>query len=229
MSWQKEGKQEFDLWESVEYCKMLQKRWGTYEEFENTPIEKRKRARQPIIDALRATINLKFKQPIDILEVGCGCGNWLWIIREYAKRLIGLDSSEMMLSITHEELNKRGVEVEVIKGTCWKIPLEDNSVDFSFQIDVCMHVGGSWESIKEMLRVTRQVVLFTGPSFESWKQVMNYKVRKLADHGMYWGVSHILLDKELSELQQQGKIAGWYYLPREVTEIYKHRILVVER
>jgi len=228
MGWKTEGKQNFDTWDDKEYCEMLKKRWGPYEDFENDPRQKKIIARQPIIAALKELLVSLPEKP-KVLEVGCGCGNWLWVIKDYVKESIGLDPSEHMRCITKNEFAKRKTSVEVIDGTCWKISLKDNEVDVSFQIDVCMHVGGSWESIKEMLRVSSKAILFTGPSFEAWKDKMNYKVRKIADHGMYWGVSYILLEQELAKLSERKAIRSWYYLDREPTDIYKHRILVVEK
>jgi len=227
MNWKTKGKQNFDVWDDQEYCEMLKQRWGPYEDFENDPRQKKAIAREPIIIALKELLG-KFPES-KVLEVGCGCGNWLWVIKDYVKDLIGIDPSEHMRQITRKEFAKRNKDITVFNGSCWETDFGNNTVDISFQIDVCMHVGGSWESIKEMLRVSSKAILFTGPSFEAWKDKMNYKVRKIADHGMYWGVSYILLEHELAKLLESGIINSWYYLDREPTDIYKHRILVVEK
>jgi ubiquinone/menaquinone biosynthesis C-methylase UbiE len=253
----KSNRQQFDHWDSVEYCKKLQARWGSYENFEMDKHAKKYKERQTVIKALKLFLiraagccgtlmgeggpwnpekseeeNLLEADPmgfISILEVGCGCGNWLWIAKYYSNKLIGLDYSKHMRRITRKEFAKRNRKVETIGGTCWDIPLKDNEVDVSFQIDVCMHVGGSWDSIKEMIRVSRRGVFFTGPSFEPWTDdVMDHKVRKLSDHGMYWGVSYKLVNKKLDELKEAGKIRSYHYEYREPTDVYKHKILVVE-
>lgn len=210
-----------DFWLSEELCAKLKKRWGAYQEFEH------KKSKKPLIGILREVIK-RFSEPT-VLEVGCGGGHFLWVVRSYAKRLIGVDSSPCMLNMTSESFAKEGIHnVGLRHGTCWNLPFASNSIDVVFQIDVCMHVGGSWNSIKEMLRVARKAIFFTGPSFEMEQRRLDEKKNLF---GMSWGVSQPLLEHNLLQLYRRkpGRILNCRFLDRPSTKTYKHKILVVEK
>jgi len=203
-------------WDNLRKCESLQKRWGSYGNF----LDKKKK--RPVFAALTELIK-KHKKPT-VLEVGCGCGHWLWLIHQMGVSVIGQDYSKYMRRITIREFAKRNVAIKVRCGLCWDLPFDDDSVDISFQIDVCMHIGGSWKSIQEMLRVSRKAVFFTGPSFEEYGIKLD---RRKASNS--WGVNKILLEKKLAVLKQEGKIAKFYYRSRPSTSKYNHRILIIEK
>ena len=87
-----------------------------------------------------------------------------------------------------------------------------------------MHIGGSWKSLKEMIRVAKKYIVFTGPSFDIFKDVMDKKIK-----GMSWAVSICLLEKELNKMIDNGYIKNYTWKDRKQTKVYKHRVLVMEK
>lgn len=214
-------------WLEAEKCKKLQKKWGLdYDEFVRKPNKENKVA---VIKALNDIVD-KLDVDNTVLEVGCGAGHFMWAIKDKVSNLIGLDYSPYMLDLTREQFSKVGLKPELKLGSCWKLPFSSNYVDFSFSIDVNMHIGGSWEAIREMIRVSRQYVLFTGPSFDQFTNTMDQqKVKKKLKRGKRWGVSLPLLETNLQELRKKKVIVDYYFLERAPTSWFNHKILVIKK
>ena len=226
-------------WNTQEFCESLKKRWGPYWKFGKDklkqPIIKELtdlilRLHKPVVFHKKNSQKIKNMNAAIILEVGCGCGHYMWMIRRMVGELIGIDTStwmldytEQMFRVTDKNALKYRAKTKLMFGSCWQIPLPDNSVDISYQVDVCMHVGGSWKSLMEMIRVSRKAVFFTGPSFEHRRR-MNTRIGPMS-----WAISSHLLEKELMKLLKDKKIKNAYYRPRASTKTYNHRILVIEK
>lgn len=208
-------------WLKAEKCKHLQLKWGDYDAFAECPSHSNK---QEILDTLRDTID-HVGDNASALDVGCGAGHFMWAIKDKVSKLIGLDYSPAMLVLVEEQFFNNGIIPELVPGSCWSLPFEDNDVDIAYQVDVCMHVGGSWESIKEMIRVAKRYVVFTGPSFDpDLIHCMDINIS-----GKRWAVSISLLIKELDQLKAEGIIKDYKFKKRKPTDVYKHKILVVEK
>jgi len=206
---------QFDIWDGEKKCKLLQKRFGDYDVF----MEKggNKENKIPIFNLIH-TLSEKHNGQLTLLDIGCGPGHFLWSFKDKFSKLIGLDYSQHMLKLASEQLNKVGIDAEFFQGSCWDLPLPDNFVDITLQVDVCMHIGGSWDSIKEMIRVSKKYVVFTGPSFESFDNVMDKKIASAS-----FAVSIPLLRQELDKLDVR-----YQFLERPRTKTYDHRILFIE-
>jgi len=221
----KEDRLQQSSWLNEDKCKYLQNRWGDYDSFRTNPNKENK---LPIMDELDFLVDM-YDGQAEVLEVGCGSGHFMWVLRKKVKKLIGLDYSASMLKLLEEQFASEkyrsdyiAPEMELVEGSCWDMPFEDNYADIVFQVDVCMHIGGSWDAIKEMIRVSRKFVLFTGPSFEQFDNVMNKRIDKKS-----FAVSVPLLEKELNRLKVEGEIESFRYLDRPRTKMYNHRILEV--
>jgi glycosyltransferase involved in cell wall biosynthesis len=212
--------QQSDIWLNGGKCRQLQAKWGDYDEFHLNP----RKNKGEIIKVLRKTIG-KFAEKPTVLEVGCGAGHFLWAIRTKVKKLVALDYSPGMLFLTQEQFEDENIPLETVHASCWKTTLPDNSVDVAYQVDVCMHIGGSWKSIVEMLRVSKRFVIFTGPSFEPEQREMD----KNLGTGKRWGISLPLLKNELAALKATGKIKSYSLKHRTDTANYKHKILFIEK
>jgi len=209
-------------WLDAAKCKKLQKKWGLdYDEFVRNPNKENKVA---VIKALNDIVG-KLDKGGTVLEVGCGAGHFMWVIKDKVSNLIGLDYSPHMLNLTRDQFSKVGLKPKLKLGSCWKLPFPLNHVDFSFNIDVNMHVGGSWEAIREMIRVSRQYILFTGPSFGLFTGMMDQKLKR----GKRWSISLPLLEAELKKLQKEKIIVDYYFLDRTPTRWFNHKILVIKK
>ena len=212
--------EQVETWMDKDQCKRLQERWGDYDDFAV------KEGKKEIVDALHDLMD-KFHpnaKPV-VLDVGCGAGHFLWQLRNRkVKGLVGIDISPHMIALCKEQFKQSPKTKTQFKvASCWDIPYKSNAVSLVINIDVNMHIGGSWKAIKEMLRVSNKYVFFTGPSFEKQPEMDVQKTRQI------WAVSRILLGQKLDKLKKKKEIKDYYYVDRTGTATYKHRILIIEK
>jgi glycosyltransferase involved in cell wall biosynthesis len=210
-------------WLNPEKCQALQNKWGNYNSFGKCPNQGNKK---DVIKVLKQVISTFGKEKPSVLDVGCGAGHFMWVIKDRVSKLIGLDFSPEMLKLTRKQFAKTMIIPELLYESCWKIPLPDNSVDIVYQVDVAMHIGGSWESIQEMMRVSRKYIIFTGPSFES---NLTTEMDMPMGSGKRWAVSIPLLKRKLGKLESNGEIKSYDFRKRVPTSVYNHKILVIEK
>lgn len=212
---------QLEKWKKKSKCEHLQKRFGDYDVF----MEKQgnKENKIPIFDLVNRLLEHNDNKLV-LLDVGCGPGHFLWSFKAKVSKLIGFDYSKNMLDLAKEQLDKYDVETEFVEGSCWDMPLPDNYIDISLQVDVCMHIGGSWDAIKEMIRISKKYVVFTGPSFENFSNIMDKKIGKIS-----FAVSVPLLKKKLDILQRNNLIRSYDFLERPRSKMYNHKILFVEK
>lgn len=212
------------VWQSETKCNKLQNLFGDYDDFETNVTNN-------LVIANRQSVYFITKKLLQLgdyslLEVGPGPGHFLWALKDYATELYGLDYSEHMIGLCTGQFEGSGKEIYLTKGVCWELPYRDNFVDVSLQCDVCRHVGGCLESLKEQIRVSKKYVVFSGPSFESWglDQPDEKEFRRLM-----FGVNIDIFNKELDEMKSNGIIKDYYYKDRpNKKDRIKRKILVVE-
>lgn len=209
-------------WDSVDKCKSLQEKWGDYDLF---AMEGNSQNKLDVLKSLKGLITSQDKAPT-ILDVGCGTGHYMWAIKDLAAGLNGLDGSLSMMGLAKEQFKSVGLKPRFIHATCWNIPLLDNYVDISYQVDVCMHVGGSWKSILEMIRISKKAVFFTGPSFETTQAIDQIDIQ--IGHKSF-AVNLLLLANNLNKLLGAGEIKSFRFIGRSQTPAYNHRILIIEK
>lgn len=212
-------REQHNLWLHEDQCRRLQKRFGDYDTFQKEGGNKENK--KPIFETMNKILD-EGEGKYSLLDVGCGPGHFMWSFKEKASKLIGLDYSPYMLDLAQTQLNLYNIETEFHVGSTWFIPLEDDYVDVSLQVDVCMHIGGSWEAISEMIRVSKKYVVFTGPSFENFSDQLNRQIGPKS-----WAVSIPLLEENLFDYYNSGKVQFWKWIKRPESTTYKHRILLI--
>lgn len=218
-------KKQINFWDDEKRCNELQERWGDYDQyskFKGVVIKdgeiKEKNTKAFIFNVLDEIINKKST----LCEIGVGTGHILWYFKNKVLKLYGIDYSSIMLNLAKKQFVDYDVEFK--EGNCWDIPFPNNFIDILYQVDVCMHIGGSWDSIKEMIRVAKKYVVFTGPSFDDFDNKMDNQIK-----GISWAVSVPNLEINLNRLIEWGEIKSYEWKERKPTKVYKHRILVIEK
>jgi len=105
------------------------------------------------------------------LDLGCGVGSNLEVLRPYAKHVTGLDVSEEALLYAEES----GYDA-TLKSSATTIPLSDHSIDIILCADMIEHVDDVL-AVREMRRVLASggVVVCTTPAFPSlWNDNDDY-------------------------------------------------------
>ena len=216
-----QNKKQTDRWQSKDKCIALTKRFGDYNKYSE---QLGNRSNKPIIFNTIFKLMKENKEPMSVLDVGCGPGHFMWTIKDKCAKIIGVDNSKYMLEIFNQQFSTQKTPYETRMGSCWDIPVKENFADMVVQVDLCMHVGGSYQSILEMIRVSRKYVIFTGPSFEKFDNVMDKQIDKIS-----WAVSVPLLTKELKKLKEAKIIKEFSFIDRPRTKTYNHKILVIEK
>lgn len=91
---------------------------------------------------------IKKKSYVNILEAGCGTGNWMGLINESGKKVFGLDlSSEMLGKARHNYKN-----LNLINADATQIPIKANSLDIIFSVNAIHHFADKEKFINECKR-----------------------------------------------------------------------------
>lgn len=221
------------LWHSDYQQERLFIRWGGYKKFRNNP---------KFWEIHNVMEKVKGKRVFDnMLEVGCGHGHWLYHWRRISKKIVGLDHSYGMVESCKMKLRKVGKNMKFVQGDCWNLPFPDESFNFVFMVDVTMHIGGSWAAIEEMLRVSKDYVMFTGPSWmpPMWKKTKKnqptktYRFHKeqsdMQISYISWAINQTLIEERLNKMKDNNEIKEWWYEKRTSTPAYNHKILIVRK
>ncbi len=138
----------------------------------------------------RAQAILKVIRPGDkVLEVGCGKGRFLKIVRQRCpdSQCTGIDISSMLLA-------EVPAEIQCLRGSLESVPCSENSFDVVFSVEVIGHSANLEWAVAEMIRVTRPggwvVVIdkqrshwgrFVTPPWEFWPDAE--RLKQLLMHG----------------------------------------------
>jgi ubiquinone/menaquinone biosynthesis C-methylase UbiE len=102
---------------------------------------------------LRKTrVALQVTDQLDVLDVGCGSGNLLAILK--GRRTVGFDLSEQLLAKARQRLQKRS-DVELVKGFAESLPFPAGSFDRIICSEVLEHVREPEKVIAEIRRVAK--------------------------------------------------------------------------
>ncbi len=146
-----------------------------------------------------------------ILDVGCGAGYFLYLIREkyqasgFEPTLVGLDISENQLSYMLLRMKKEGItDAVAIHGNGEYLPFEDESFDLVTCSEVLEHIRTPQRALAEIHRVLKPtgLALLSTPSMMAQKG-WSYLLGPLA-----------VLVKAIRRYKSQGhKPEGYYEIP----------------
>ena len=102
-------------------------------------------------------------KPETLLEIGCGQGICSTKLGSYAGEYIGVEPSDFLLKRGQELYG--GPKRKFLLGDAYSMPLEANSVDAAFSVNVWFHLEKLQEASKELGRVLKpggQFMIITG-------------------------------------------------------------------
>jgi len=112
----------------------------------------------PIYYQAASKVNLKDEDDITILDIGCGRGDLIRILapRFPKAKIIGIDYSDAAINIAKQNLANYS-NVSILRSDTASFPLENNSVDYVFCLDVVEHLYPQHldETIKSVYRVLK--------------------------------------------------------------------------
>ncbi len=75
-----------------------------------------------------------------VVDLGCGSGEDVVLLRQRGARVIGIDISPHLIAIAHERLRKYGVDAELRIASAYETHLLDESADVVFCMSVLHHL-----------------------------------------------------------------------------------------
>jgi ubiquinone/menaquinone biosynthesis C-methylase UbiE len=101
--------------------------------------------------------------PFSVLDVGCGSGELLRYVAEFARRngknahLVGLDLNELSTSVTASE-SREFPEISAIRGNAFHLPFADGAFDYAISSLFFHHLTDEQipKALNEMSRVARR-------------------------------------------------------------------------
>ena len=106
------------------------------------------------------------REGVDLLDVGCGSGTLLGVLKRRGFRGIGIDFSEEAAGLAEAENG-----VRVVVGSLERAAFPDQSFDIVTLFHVMEHVANPREVLAEVFRVLRSngAVVLQVPSIDSWQ------------------------------------------------------------
>ena len=162
---------------------------------------------------------LEVEDGMNILDAGCGTGNFSIKLAERGCNVTGVDISDEMLKIARNKAVKLNFDIEFFNMNFKNLPFEDDTFDAVISISAFEFADAPAEILQELLRVVKkggQVLIGTIAGNSSWSrlyhsedfsstvfkyaefrtldEIKNWNSEKLADWGECLFVSP--LDKE---------------------------------
>lgn len=97
----------------------------------------------------------QYAEQADVLDVGCGAGDYLIPILDQVRSAVGLDFSSTMLQGFRENLETLPKHLQLLEADAREIPLDDQSIDFAFSYTALYHIPEVEKAIQEINRVLR--------------------------------------------------------------------------
>lgn len=147
------------------------------EDFEN---EYWRKHNQGIVFRHRAALNFIKKGPV--LDLGCGDGLFLEMLKEKGITGQGLEVSEVAV----EKARARGLDVQKFDFSDSKLPLNDNSFEAVVLLDVLEHMYQPEKILKEAHRVTKENLVLAVPNFNSLPARLQMLMGKVPENNTLW-------------------------------------------
>jgi ubiquinone/menaquinone biosynthesis C-methylase UbiE len=166
-----------------------------------------------------------------LLEVGCGRGQFaIWLAKKKRSlQIIGLDFSDMAVSLARQRAAAEQVGVEFVQGDAQALPYADKSFDIVISCECMEHVPSPSKMALEIARVLKpggRFLLTTENYFNgmllgwlmSWLRGEPFNsgsgVQPRENFFVFWMVSGYLRKAGLTVAQKEASHYQWLLLPR---------------
>jgi ubiquinone/menaquinone biosynthesis C-methylase UbiE len=98
---------------------------------------------------------LSVKGQLSVLDLGCGAGTYVRLLRELGHHVVGMDYSMPSLKRAVEAEADSGKEASYVEADAYHLPFKSNSFDMVISIGVLQALDSCEGAIEEMVRVLR--------------------------------------------------------------------------
>jgi len=136
---------------------------------------------------------LDIRRDSTVLDIGCGVGSNLSLLRLMGFNVIGIDSEIYALSLARKNVSA----VPLVNGDLVRLPILTNSIGLIVATDVLEHLGNDTLGLQEIYRTLERggKVLITVPAFNFLWGIQD----DVSKHQRRYSKKHLL-----EEMEQQG-------------------------
>lgn len=168
--------------------------------------------------AQKDSINMITKKNFSAIDVSCGTGEGLLILRNKTKNnLAGIDLSSKMITIAKQKI--KDPKIELKHANVEKISYKDNNFDVVLSTEAFHHYPRPQRSLKEMKRILKKngELIITDPDFLLFNRIFEW---------LEPGCFHIYNKKEMKKLFieqgfkdiEQRRTAMFFFITKGVKE-----------
>jgi len=92
---------------------------------------------------------------LDVLEVGCGLGDFSIYLAKYGANVIGTDFSTSAIEFAKEKCTAKGSSASFQLADAQALPFDSNSFDLIFSCECLEHVPDPRKALSEMFRILK--------------------------------------------------------------------------
>eukprot|EP01052_Picozoa_sp_SAG31_P031634 SAG31_NODE_3372_length_4351_cov_4.835842_1_plen_162_part_00 len=135
-----------------------------FENYDNTAGSYALSRRTPGLSHLLGAIASSCAQTLDkaeVLEIGCGTGNYLHALKTTVKSIVGLDANESMLRIAGERMTPDDHEhqrVHLHHGCATELPFTSGSFDAVYTCQVLHHMAPDGHMTRQVIAEIKRVL-----------------------------------------------------------------------
>ncbi len=122
-----------------------------YDEWYQTPLG-------ALVDKVEKDLILKLADiqgDEQVLDLGCGTGNYSMFMAERGLKVTGMDISEHMLEKARKKSERKGLDINFVEGDIQNLPFPDNSFDLIVSVTVFEFIPEPSAAAREAWRVLK--------------------------------------------------------------------------
>lgn len=104
----------------------------------------------------------------EVLDVGCGTGNYLIHLAARDFSVVGLDSSIAMIRVAKKKVRESGIDVDLVVGQAENLPFKERAFGLVISILALCFIGDEAKAISEMKRVSRRQCTMVVATLNRW-------------------------------------------------------------
>ncbi|GFN22064.1 MAG: class I SAM-dependent methyltransferase [Thermoanaerobacteraceae bacterium] len=166
-------------------AEIFDKKAQDYDEWYRTP-------KGRLVDRIEKEAIYEYLHPragMEILDIGCGTGNFSLELARRGARVTGIDVSEPMLQRAREKAAREGVSIRFLRSDARRLPFPDESFDAVVSVTALEFVPDLRAALQEAYRVLRaggRLVVGVIGGRSAWSRYYEAKAAREPDSLFRW-------------------------------------------
>jgi ubiquinone/menaquinone biosynthesis C-methylase UbiE len=174
----------------------------SYDEWYNQPLGK-------FVDEVETSAIFELLKPMpneNILDVGCGTGNYSVMLAKLGCKVTGIDVSTEMLKVAREKAEKLCLNVNFINCDAQDLPFESNFFDAVLSVATFEFIPNPHKAFEELYRVVKQggrIVIGFINKESPWGEL--YESEEFKKNTVF-KYAHLFTKKEISKIKPDALV-----------------------